>query len=61
VGLLGRVAAEEGASAEGGRVRCAAADHLKAEHVLVERGERGRVTGAEADVVDADHVRCLLL
>jgi hypothetical protein len=59
--LLVRAAAEEGAGAKGECVRGAAADYLKAEHVVIERGERGRVTGAEADVMDADHESSLLL
>ena len=61
VGLLSWVASEEGAGAEDGRVGRAAADYLKAKHVVIERGEGGRVAGAEADVVDADHLRHFLL
>jgi hypothetical protein len=54
VRLSGRVTAEEGGDAEGRCVRLAAADHSKAEHVPIERGERGRVARAEADVADTD-------
>jgi hypothetical protein len=45
--LLARAAAEEGGGAEGGPVRRAAADHLKAEHVVVELAKRSRVARAK--------------
>jgi hypothetical protein len=61
VGLLVWVPAEEGGGAKGGRARRVAADQVKAEQVVIERGERGRVPRAEAAVADTDYVGRLLL
>lgn len=55
---FGRAATEKDILAEVGRFR---RDHLQAEHVPIELGERDRVPRTEGNVADTDYLRRSLL